>query len=402
MMNRTKEYHADMTRPSGALFLQGIQVASRTLLKQTAATVAIAEEPEPERLESRPPLFRAKKRWRLIVGVLCCAVLVAAGGMFLRLHGTQQPDVTLYRVGTMRVVSEAIGGGGLVYPQQQIDLSYPATERILSVPIKPGDHVRVNQTLLKLDPAQLSVSIQQANADVQAAQAYLDSVAQSGNAVTQAQAEQAYQLAKNRYAALVAQGSSGLLHNGDLISPIDGVVTTVNVSPGEIVAGNTDLITIMDMTNVVVHAKIPLEYLDQVTLGQKAQVTPSALSARVFEGTVSSIIPQADPQTDTFEIWITIPNKGMKLLPGMSAFAHVQSTLEAFALPRLAVLSPEEEAAVFTVHDQTAHMLPVQVVGRTVDTIYVIGELQPGDEIILVGIHDVHDGQHVRITRIEG
>src|SRR5438105_15299975 len=87
-----------------------------------------------------------------------------------------------------------------------------------------------------------------------------------------------------------------------------GVVTAVNINPNEVFAPNTILLTIMDQSTVIVYAKIPLSNLGQVHLGLPAVVTPSALPDASFQGTVISVIAQADPQTDTFEAQVKVHN----------------------------------------------------------------------------------------------
>ncbi len=351
-------------------------------------------------LQSSQPSKWKKKKPAVIAGLILGLLVILGGAAFaVWRYAFSAPDVTLYRVGVQNV-NLSIGGGGIIFPRQQLDISYPVAERVIAVMVKAGDQVSLKQPLIQLDPSQLSVQIQQAADDVAAAQAYLNSVYASGTAVNIAQAQQQYDLAKNRYNALVAEAASPLLQNGKLISPMDGVVTSVNVNPGEVFAADTPLLTIMDESTVIVHAKIPLTYLGQVQRGQQAIVTPSALPGLSFNGTVSSIIPQADPQTDTFEVWVDIPNTDKALLPGMSAFVRIQRPARVLAVPRLSVLNLDSEPAVFLVRDQRAHLRYVQVVGRSVDMVY-IGGLSAGDTVVLVGLDGLQDGQQVHVTSIE-
>lgn len=352
---------------------------------------------------ARPGIARPLQRKRRPGVIMLGTLFVIAAVVFAvwRLNANAAPDVTLYKVG-MQQISLDVGGGGLVYPYQQLDISYPVAERVINVLVKAGDHVAPNQSLIQLDPSQLNVQIKQASDDMGAARAYLDAVSASGTAVNVAQAQQEYDLAVNRYNALVAQAASPLLHNGNLISPMRGVVTTVNVNPGEVFAADVPLLTIMDESTVIVRVKVPLANLSLVHPGQQATVTPSALPSTSMLGTVSSIIPQADPQTDTFEVWVNVANPRGQLLPGMSAFAHIQTPGQALALPRLAVLNLDYAPAVFVVHNQRAHLQPVHVVGRSVETVFINGGLAPGDQVVLVGIDNVQDGQMVHVTSVEG
>jgi RND family efflux transporter MFP subunit len=192
--------------------------------------------------------------------------------------------------------------------------------------------------------------------------------------------------------------SSPLFEHGTLLSPMDGIVTTVSINPNEVFMPNSALLTIEDVSTVLVHARVPLNYFGQLHLKQRATVTPSAPSSSAIEGTITNIIPQNDPQSDTFEVWVSVPNHTMALLPGMSALVNVQTAIQAMVVPRLSVLSPEATASVFVVRDQIVHLQQVQVLGRSVTSIYITGNIFPGEQIVLVGLDTLRDGQRVRIT----
>lgn len=337
----------------------------------------------------------------LLIGSLLVLFVLLGGVVFAMWWFTNStPAVTLYQVGGQNA-NQDVGGGGIVFPRLQLDITYPTSELVKAVFVKAGDQVTPNQSLLQLDASQLTIQVQQAAADMAAAQATLNSVSASGNALQIAQAQQAYQIAKDRYDAMVAQAQSPTLHNGNLISPMSGVITAVNVNPGAVVTANVPLITIMDESTVIVHAKIPLSNLAGVHLGQQASVTPTALPDITMQGVVSSIIPQADPQTDTFEVWVSVTNTNRQLLPGMSAFVHVQSGRQALVVPRLAVLNPEGKAAVFVVENLYARLQRVQVVGRNAEAIFIGQGLKPGDKVVLVGIAGLQANQRVRVSTIE-
>jgi RND family efflux transporter MFP subunit len=350
------------------------------------------------------PSMVRKKRPHIayIVGGAVIGIVILLGSMLALLWFMTKTSagVTLYQVSEQNV-TQYVGGGGIVYPQQQFDLSYALPERVVSVFIKAGDKVTKNEPLIQLDPSQLNAQITQAANNMAAAQAYLNSVSSNGNSLTIAQAQQAYNQAKDRYNALVAEYSSPLVHNGALISPMNGIVTSVNINPGEVFQADASLLTIMDESRVIVHVEIPLSYLGKVQLGQSSVVTPSALPNLSFNGTVSSVIPQADPQTDTFEVWVEVPNPQDNLLPGMSAFVRIQQKLTAIVVPRLAVLNPDRESIVFIVRGQHAYIQHVNVIGRSIDTLFVSTGLKVHDLVVLVGSYDLQDGQAVKVLKVE-
>lgn len=338
-------------------------------------------------------------RTKLQVGGLLVLMLVSMLGLAFW-YMNRPISVVTYRVSGLQTVSQDVGGGGVVFPRQQFDLSYPAAERVLDVMVKAGDPVNLNQPLVRLDTSQMDLQVNQAANDVASAQQYLNSVSGSGNPVTVAQAQQALQAAQSRYNALISQESSPTFHDGVLISPMRGVVTAVNINPGEIFAPGTVLVTVMDLSSVVVHAKLPLENLDQIRVGLPAIVTPSARSNFSVSGKVVSVIPTADPQTDTFEVWIALPEQ-QTVLPGMSAFVRVQTPVQAYAVPRLTVLNPDLESVVFVARNGRAVLSPVQVVGRSADMLYIQGSVRPGDLLIVRPLDMLRNEQPVHVQSVD-
>jgi RND family efflux transporter MFP subunit len=331
----------------------------------------------------------------VMIGVAVCIILVLGVAVYAVRTLSAVQDVTLYQVGVQNV-NQYVGGGGIVFPNQQFNLSYQFVERAQQVLVKNGDAVAAGQPLIQLDPTQLNVQVQQAAANVAAEEQNFANVSASGNAVSIANAQTALAQAKNNYNALLAQISSPELKNGALIAPFAGIVTGLTLNSHEVISPNMTLLTLMDVSSVIVHVKVPLANISQVHLNQAAVVTPSVLPNLSLNGKVISIVPQADPQTDTFEVWVQVNNPDKILLPGMSAFARIQSSAHAYVVPRLALLDPYHESAVFVARNQHAYLQPVRVVGRSVDGYYVDQGLSNGDKVVITGIDALKDGDQIR------
>jgi RND family efflux transporter MFP subunit len=345
--------------------------------------------------------FLSQRRLVVIVPLLILAVLGAVVGY--RFWSIQR-DVTAFQVGKPQLTTEFIGGGGIITPLQQRDITYPAPERAASVLVKAGDPVRAGQALIKLDPGQFNLQLTQAFDTLTAAQNYLNSVSGAFpySALAVAAAQHAVQLAQARYNALLAQTSSQTVQNGNLISPIKGTVTQINVHSGDSFAANVILITVADQSSVIVNAKIPLANLNQVHSGMTASITPSALPNLTLQGMVTSIIPVADAQTDTFSVWVQVANPQQMLLSGMSAYIRIQSQVNAFVVPRLAVTNPGQEDAVFVIQNGHAYIKPVHVIGNTENSIYIDSGLTPNESIVLLPMNKLlQDGQIVNVTGTE-
>lgn len=347
---------------------------------------------------------RLPKRSRYLTITFFLALILLLGAITYTLWysflATQQ--VTVFTVGRQQKVLTNVGGGGIVAAKQSFNVQFPLPEHVLNIMVKPGDHVKSNQPLMHFDTSQLNAQIQQAANNVSAARAYLDSVASVAiNPIAVAAAQQAYQVANNRYHALTAQTNSMTLHNGSLVSPVNGIVITVLVNPGENFSANAVLMTLMDQSSLLVHTQLPLSNLQQVQINAAAQVMPSALPDLSMNGKVTSIIPQANPQTDTFQVDVSVENTQQALLPGMSTFVRVQGQQIVFVVPRIAVLNPDTESTVFQVHNGHAYMHQVHVVGSAPNVFYIDSGLSPNDQIVVLPLNRLHEGQAIKINTVE-
>jgi multidrug efflux system membrane fusion protein len=333
---------------------------------------------------------------------LIVLIVVLSGGTFAVWRYVIKPntvaDVVAYKLST-QAVPVTVGGSGVIYPQNEMDVQYPEAVQVNQVKVSAGDSVKVGQALMSLDVGQLASQIALAQAKVNTYQNLVNADSVSNPSRVPSDQSQ-LQLAQSQLSQL--QSQQGNLQGGNLTASINGVVTQINVNAGETVSANTPLLTIMDESNVIVHAKIPLANMGQVKLQQTATVSASAVSNLTVNGKVTQVVPEADPQTDTFEVWVTIPNTTGALLAGMSAFVNIQSTASSLAVPRVAVLNQDSNPQVFVVGaDNRAHLQSVHVSGRSADFIYVDSGLTVGQEVVVQGLDTLLDNQQIKVNSVE-
>ncbi len=399
MSNHTTKDDKNRQHPSETRTMLLATMSSLPTKEQAGKATPVQKLSHPKKGDS-PHASRPKyKRPGVAVSALCLAVLLAAG-FFAWLRLTQAAlDVTLYQVHPENV-DRYIGGSGTIFPQQQLNIAYPAVERVIAVYVQPGDQVSPNQPLIQLDLSQLNAQIKQASENVAAAQNYLNSVTLDNQLVVD-QAQRAYDMAVATYNSLVAQSASPTFHGGTLVSPFKGVVTQVNISPGDVVGPNRSLMTLVVESTVIARVQIPLANINQVYVGQSALVTPSALPDLNIQGKVSSVIPQASADGDTFEVWVNITNMNNTLLPGMNTFVRLAEPIHAIVVPRLAVLNPDQGPTVYVVRQGHAYLQLIQIGGYTDDFIIVDAGLSAGDTVVLSGVDALQNGRAVHVISTE-
>jgi HlyD family secretion protein len=159
-----------------------------------------------------------------------------------------------------------------------------------------------------------------ANAQLAAAQAQADSVAKQVDAANAqaAAAAAALPVLDNQIAQLT------------IASPIDGVVLTRSIEPGEYAAPGGSLLVVGQLDALTLTVYVPEDRLGEISLGQQAQVSVDSYPGRTFNGTVSHIADQAEftprnvqtvegRKSTVFAIKLDIVNSDGALKPGMPA-----------------------------------------------------------------------------------
>jgi HlyD family secretion protein len=188
---------------------------------------------------------------------------------------------------------------------------------------------RAQVTIRRQDVSVAQAQQAQARAAAAGARSARDLVAQREQDVAAAQAAVAQAEAALRYAQ--AQQA-----NATLISPLDGVVLSRNIEPGEVVAAGTSLLTIGDVRTVWLRIFVAEQSLGRLKVGQRGDVYVDAFPGRAFGGRVTEIASQAEftprnVQTKqervklVFAVRVTLDNRDGLLKPGMPADARIHT-----------------------------------------------------------------------------
>jgi len=119
-----------------------------------------------------------------------------------------------------------------------------------------------------------------------------------------------------------------------LKSPLDGVVTSRNIEPGETVNVGREVITISDLQRVDLKIFVEETIIGKVKPGQKVEVTVDTFPGKMYHGTVSFVSPEGEftpkiIQTQkervklVYLVKVSIPNPDYDLKAGMPADVRI-------------------------------------------------------------------------------
>ncbi len=307
--------------------------------------------PQPIRKQPTP------KRSRTIWIVLALTILGAAGWWW---HARSAAGVDAYRTvvidrGAIAVTISATGNLSAI---TTVDIGSQVSGIVQSVLADYNDHVAKDQVIARIDPSAFNARLQQAAGAVAAAQAQL--VQAQASAVNTAadfarksdlgqrqliahgdvdaaralrdQGLGAVAAAKSQIASQQAAMDSAKLdlEHSVIRSPIDGVVLTRAVEPGQTVAASLQTPTLFQIAEDLKQMQIVLAVdesdIGQVKVGQDVRFNVDAFPDREFGGVVKQIRLGATNTQNviSYPVVVTVNNDDLTLLPGMTVNAEIQ------------------------------------------------------------------------------
>ncbi|MFU0503204.1 efflux RND transporter periplasmic adaptor subunit [Pseudaminobacter sp. NGMCC 1.201702] len=250
-----------------------------------------------------------------------------------------------------------VSATGTLQPLTQVDISSELSGVIRSVAVQENQPVRKGDVLAKLDTTRLSAQVERAEASAKAAEAKVmdakTTLKETAQALTRAQqlskrgmlADQnleTAEAARDRAESAVASADANLaiavaelklqqadLEKSTIYAPIDGVVLTRSVDPGQTVASSLQapvlFVIAADLRQMELKAAIDEADIGSVAPGQKARFTVDAFPDRRFDAEIRDIA-YASVTTEgvvTYDARFDVDNAEMLLRPGMTATVSV-------------------------------------------------------------------------------
>ena len=268
--------------------------------------------------------------------------------------------------------------------------------RINDILVEVGDHVRKGQVLAQMDKTNLLQSqTQLENIQLEYDRAF--ELYKVGGASKQSLDAQKTQLdvAKTAY--------ENLKENTRLVSPINGIVTARNYDSGDMIGGEP-VVTIEQMSPVKLLVNVSESFYTRVRKGMDVNVKVEVYGDEIFHGKVSLIYPTVDPQTRTFPVEIKLPNKDLKVRPGMFARVTMNfGTQNHVVAPDLSIIKQagSGDRYIYVYKDGKVSYNTV-LLGRRMDDKYeIISGVSDGDQVVVAGQSRLTNGAEVSVENAE-
>ncbi|HEX2034529.1 MAG TPA: efflux RND transporter permease subunit [Chloroflexota bacterium] len=187
-------------------------------------------------------------------------------------------------------------------------------------------------------------------------------------------------------------------------APIEGTVAARNTTAGAMAGPSAPIVTLVSDT---VEVAVPVEEsrYPQIRPGQPVTLSATAFPGRTFGGYVVSISPSGDQRNRSFTARIHPDDPDRLLRPGMYVQVSIATDERSGVpvIPRDALIQRGGQSSVFVVGpDNKASLRPVRTGLLSGQRIEVVEGLQPGEQVVTIGLEDLRDGQTVAPTALPG
>ncbi|HEU5181122.1 MAG TPA: efflux RND transporter periplasmic adaptor subunit [Candidatus Polarisedimenticolia bacterium] len=170
-------------------------------------------------------------------------------------------------------------------------------------------------------------------------------------------------------------------------SPIPGYVLQRNVTQGERITPDSNLLDIADLSRVWVLASVYEYEVPFVHVGQEATMSLAYQPGKTYRGRVDLIYPVLEASSRTVQVRLEFANPEMELKPEMFAEVRIEADLGSrLAAPESAILSTGTRDLVFVeVGEGTFEPREVTLGVRMPDTAEVLAGLKEGERVVTSG-----------------
>jgi multidrug efflux system membrane fusion protein len=339
----------------------------------------------------------------------------------------QAPPVVADHVELVRVVEARQGRlqhqlsfHGVLVPVTRARLAFQSPGVLATRPVQLGQVVRQGELLATLDNPDLGPAQRAASARLQESLSQRDQAErdlarlrslESTGAVGEEQVEQKAALLSSLQATVARAeadltGTRQRLEDAALLAPFDGVISLLNVEPGEFVSAGQPVMAVGGLDKVEVRVLLPASLVSELHIGDDLAVRIPQLRGLEVSGVVTELAAIGELETGLFPVVVeleTDPATTM-LRAGMQAEVILNyADVEGLIVPLSAIVDPVGgNPKVFTVADNHARQTAVRIMAIAREEValeMVRGEIVPGDLVVVAGHRSLSDGQGVRLLQ---
>jgi RND family efflux transporter MFP subunit len=303
---------------------------------------------------------------------------------------------------------------GRIEAEDEVDLGFRISGRLLENSGRLGDRVETGQLLARLEPQNEMNQLRSAEANLAAAQAALtqaqnhferqDTLLKQGwtTRANHDQATKAVQTTQAQVDSAEAQlkAAKDLVSFTKLVADAPGVITEVGPRAGAVVQAGQMIVKLARKDGRDAVFDVPAQLIRSAPSDPQIIVSLASDPSITAQGRIREVSPQANPVTRTFDVKVGLTDSPTAMQLGATVNGRME--MEAFPvidIPASALTRFNQQPAVWIVDQSnlTVSARNVEVLRYDPDSVAISQGLDTGEVVVTAGVQALHPGQKVRL-----
>lgn len=298
-------------------------------------------------------------------------------------------------------ISDEFFVSGSILPDEEVDLSFETSGKIIDIFFKEGTRVSKGDLLAKINDAPLQAELNKLKAQLKL---YTDRMYRQ-NALLEKEAvsQEAFQEAETNLATLQAEIDkvTANIEQTELRAPFDGIIGLRQVSQGKYASPTTTIARLTKTNPLKIDFAVPERYAGTLKAGTNLTFTVEG-DLDEKKAKIYALDSHVNRDTRTFSVRALYDNNDGKLYPGryVSIALTTQTFENTLAVPSQAIISEMGIDKVFLYKSGKALPVEIKKGVRTESLVQVLEGINPGDTVITSGTMQLRTGQKVILDSV--
>ncbi|GHT53516.1 MexH family multidrug efflux RND transporter periplasmic adaptor subunit [Bacteroidia bacterium] len=288
---------------------------------------------------------------------------------------------------------------GNLIPDEEVDLTFEATGKIVTLFFQEGSTVSKGQLLAKVNDKPLLAELQKLEAQIPLAEdrVYRQKALLEKDAVSKETYEQVTTELEKLHADIDLVKSR--IMQTELRAPFDGIIGLRQVSEGAYASPATVVASLTKIVPLKIEFSVPERYMNMIHPGIPIEFQ---MDKDIYNASVYAVDSRIDKDILQLKARAVYPNTNGRLKPGRSVSVKIKSNeLEnAIVVPNEAVIAEMGRDIAYIYSSGRANVVELTKGIRTESNVQVLNGIKLGDTLIVSGIMQLRDGLPVMIDNI--
>jgi len=298
-------------------------------------------------------------------------------------------------------LSEQVISSGTLKPDEEVDLAFETSGKIVSINFTEGTHVKKGDLLAKINDRPLQAQLEKLQSQIKMAQ---------GKEFRQRSLLDRDAISQESYDQILTDVQSinadidlikARISETELRAPFDGILGLRNVSEGSFTTPSTKIARLIKTSPIKIEFSIPEKYAQEIKIGYPLTFVIDG-NNNIFKANVYAIDPKIDIETRTIVIRALYPNKNEELKTGRYAAITLQMSQvnNAIAIPSEAIIPEMDGEKVFIYKKGKAESIRIETGLRTESKVQITEGLKLGDTLITSGIMQLRQNMSIMLDTV--